>query len=217
MVQELLKGFEEFRTQEYEGDSPSMPRLVKEGQNPRFFIISCIDSRSNTGTVFRAAPGTFFSHKAMGAIVRPYRQGRALAAALQYALKNGVEHIILMGHTGCGAVHSLIEGTQDPEISKFLEVAQTGLEHAKEKCPKDCSDAELHRLAEEKIILQSLENLKAFPSVSKALEEGRVTIRPWLFDMEKGQLLEHNPETGKFIVISNDHKKEENKEYDKTH
>ena len=90
----LLLGFRKFRKDTYEGLGALMPRLVQQGQKPDYFIISCIDSRSNPGTIFRAPPGTFFAHKAMGAIVRPYKQGTALSAALQFAIKyNQVEKI----------------------------------------------------------------------------------------------------------------------------
>lgn len=190
MTHTLIEGFQKFHAEAY-GQNALMQKLVREGQKPEFFIISCIDSRSNPGTIFRPEPGTFFAHKAMGAIVRPYKQGTALAAALQFALNyNDVKEIIILGHTGCGAVRALVEKLQDEEISSFVDVAQTALDKAKTCCAGVCSHDELLRLSEEQIVLQSMENLKHYPSVEKALAENRVTIRPWLFDMESGNLLE---------------------------
>jgi carbonic anhydrase len=192
-AEKLIEGFQAFRKETYKGDSALMPRLVAEGQSPDYFIISCIDSRSNPGTIFRPDPGTFFAHKAMGAIVRPYKQGTALAAALQFALMyNKVKEIIVLGHTGCGAVKAMVEELEDPEISSFINVAREGLEKAKECCAGVCSHDELLRHAEEQIVLLSAENLKTYPSVAKALEENHVSIRPWLFEMENGNLLEFN-------------------------
>lgn len=199
MPQRLVKGFKTFRESSYEGDQALMPRLVAEGQNPDLFIISCIDSRSNPGTVFNAAPGTFFSHKAMGAIVRPYKQGTALSAALQFALNyNHISHIVILGHTGCGAIKALIEDIDDEEISGFVNVAQEGIENARHCCATNNDSKDLSRHAEEQIVLLSLKNLQTYPSVKSALDENRVKILGWLFDMENGTLHEYNPDTGLF-------------------
>lgn len=200
MSDQLVQGFLEFRARAYGTDESSMPRLVRDGQAPDYFIISCIDSRANPGTIFSPAPGTFFAHKAMGAIVRPYKKGTALAAALHFALTyNKVREIIILGHTQCGAVKALVDGLDDEEISSFVEVAQSSLEKAKECCCV-CEET-LHSMTEKQIILQSVENLKTYPSVQKALAENRVTTRPWLFDMAEGDLLEYDEDKEDFCTL----------------
>ena len=97
MTKDLIEGLNAFKHYHYEGSSELMSSLVEDGQDPRYFIVSCIDSRCNPGTIFRAKPGSFFAHKAMGAIVRPYHQGTALAAALQFAINyNNVKKVIVV-------------------------------------------------------------------------------------------------------------------------
>lgn len=205
MTDALLHGFKLFRKENY-GDNGAMNRLVKNGQSPDYFIISCIDSRSNPGTVFQAAPGTFFSHKAMGAIVRPYKKGTALSAALQFALAyNKVREIVVLGHTGCGAIKAMAEQIEDDEISSFVNVAREGLEKAKLRCGCSCTHDELLRHTEEEIVLLSAENLKSYPSVDAALAQNRITIRPWLFDMTSGDLLEYKDTEKKFISLTKHH------------
>lgn len=211
MANKLLQGFKLFRKNAYEGKAASMPRLVSEGQSPEYFIISCIDSRSNPGTIFSPEPGTFFAHKAMGAIVRPYKKGTALAAALQFALHhNNVKEIVVLGHTGCGAIQAMVEKIDDEEISSFLDVAKAGLEKAKISCNDVCTHDELLRHTEEEIVLLSVENLKSYPSVASALSEGRVIIRPWLFDMESGELLQHDDNFKQFVPLTMNTKKKKN-------
>lgn len=203
MTKNLIDGFLNFRSGAYDGADGIMRDLVKLGQSPDYFIISCIDSRGNPGTIFQPAPGTFFAHKAMGAIVRPYKKGTALAAALQFALEyNKVSQIIILGHTGCGAVKALVEGLPDEEISSFVEVARAGLEKAKALASDDETHDDLYRHAEEQIVLESAENLKSYPSVAKALREGRVTIAAWLFDMHDGDLLAYDPEQKRFLSLT---------------
>ena len=203
MTQKLIEGFRAFKKETYENGSGLMPRLIKDGQSPDYFIISCIDSRSNPATIFRPDPGTFFAHKAMGAIVRPYKKGTALAAALQFALiHNKVRELIILGHTGCGAIKALVDRINDDEISSFIDVAQQGLQHAQMRCANVCTHDELVRYTEEEIVLESARNLKSYPSVAKALEAGQVTIRPWIFDMESGELLEYCEDQKKFCPIT---------------
>ena len=200
MTDKLLRGFQEFRETAYDGETPIMPQLVKDGQKPDYFIISCIDSRANPGTIFKPEPGTFFAHKAMGAIVRPYKKGTALAAALHFALNyNNVKTLIVMGHTQCGAINALINGLEDDEITSFLDVAQHGVDKAQEQS-KTC-ETDLHRLAEEQIVKESVENLKAYPSVKEALDKGSVDIKAWIFDMKHGHICEHNPDTNIFEEV----------------
>ncbi len=206
MANLLLNGFKLFRKDNYEGNT-LMKKLVKDGQSPDYFIISCIDSRSNPGTIFRPEPGTFFAHKAMGAIVRPYKKGTALSAALQFALvHNKVKEIIVLGHTGCGAIKAMVEQTDDEEISSFTNIAREGLERAKTNAGNVHTQEELLRHAEEEIVLLSAENLKSYPSVASALAERRVVIKPWLFDMESGALLQYNNEFKQFVTLTGNKK-----------
>ncbi|MCC7304863.1 MAG: hypothetical protein IT558_01235 [Alphaproteobacteria bacterium] len=203
MADALLEGFKRFRQETYEGKDALMPRLAQEGQNPDYFIISCIDSRSNPGTIFRPAPGTFLAHKAMGAIVRPYKKGTALAAALQFAIvHNRIKEIVILGHTGCGAVKALVEKINDDEIASFVEVAQEGLKKARELCGPQCRPSDLLRHAEEQIVLQSTENLKAYPSVRDALAGGQIVLKSWIFDMDSGNLFEYSLTESRFLPIT---------------
>ncbi len=210
MTDTLLQGFKRFHDETYKGRSAVMPRLAADGQNPDYFIISCIDSRSNPGTIFRPQPGTFLAHKAMGAIVRPYKKGTALAAALQFAIvHNNIRKIVLLGHTGCSAIKALVDKIDDAEISSFIDVAQAALSRAKTQCGDNSSYAELLRATEEQIVLLSVENLKTYPSVAKALGEGSLMIAPWLFDLETGNLTAYNEKTKHFEPITDHtHKKE---------
>ena len=209
MTQELIKGLEEFKRYQYE-DGALMPTLAEEGQNPKHFIISCIDSRCNPGTIFRSKPGKFFSHKAMGAIVRPYKKGTALAAALHFALEyNNVETIIVLGHTQCGAIKALTDDIDDEEIKSFIEVAKHGHEKAK-AC--GCAAEDIISKTEQEVVLESTENLKTYPSIQKALAENRLEIKAWQFNIQTGDLLEYCPEQNEYQIISSDGSTEESRQ-----
>ena len=200
MTDDLINGAQEFKYYHYEKGNGAMSELVKEGQNPNHFIISCIDSRCNPGTIFRAKPGSFLSHKAMGAIVRPYKQGTALAAALQFALEyNQIQNIIVLGHTHCGAIKALASELDDPEITSFVNVTKSAHTKALGCCS---TQDEIVNKTEQEVILESTQNLKAYPSVAKAIAEQRVIVKSWQFDIQTGNLLEYNGATARFENLS---------------
>lgn len=214
MTKDLLKGFSDFKRYQYEDGTALMPKLVEEGQSPKYFIISCIDSRSNPGTIFRALPGTFFAHKAMGAIVRPYKKGTALSAALKFAIDHmKVKNVIVMGHTQCGAIQALIDNISDEEILEFVKVAQLGLEKA---ISCDCHGEALYKQTEKEIVCLSLENLKTYPHVKDALDRGDIELTGWLFDMKDGNILEYNEDTSEFKVITSETETEDSRQNAKT-
>ena len=203
MAHKLLEGFKTFKKEAYNEATGTMLGLIKEGQDPDYFIISCIDSRANPGMIFRPEPGTFFAHKAMGAIVRPYKKGTALAAALQFSFKyNNVKKLIVCGHTECGAIKALINGIEDEEIAPFLEVAKSGVAKAEAKVSAEAGSQFVYRQAEKEIILQSAKNLMTYPSVMEAFEKGNLQIIPWLFDMSKGEIHEYSEEKDDFVPIA---------------
>jgi carbonic anhydrase len=203
MTQKLIEGFKRFRAEHYGGKDALMPRLALQGQTPEFFIISCMDSRSLPGIIFDAAPGAFFPFTPMGAIVREYKQGTALAAGLEFALNIiGVKQIVILGHTGCGAIEALVGNTDNKEISSFVDVAQEGLSRAKKLCGENCTKDKLLRLAEKEIVHLSAENLRTYPSIAKGLKDGSLRIHQWLFDMDSGNLLEYSDAKSSFVPIT---------------
>lgn len=202
MSQNLIKGFQRFHDAHYTSAGAQMPQLAAEGQNPEYVIISCVDSRSNPATVFDTPPGMFFAFNAMGAIVRPYEQGTALASLLQFAIEHkNVEKVIILGHTGCGAIEAMAESIDDPEITSFIAVARDGLEKAKTLTKTDDHE-ELLRRAEEQVVLLSVNNLKTYPSVAKALKENKLEVRGWIFDLHSGNLLQYDEYLQKFKPLT---------------
>src|SRR6266478_4618282 len=71
-----------------------------QGQYPIAQILSCSDSRVSPELLFDQAPGDLFIMRVAGNIVTP-----DLLASLEYGAQFlGAPLIIVLGHTGCGAV-----------------------------------------------------------------------------------------------------------------
>lgn len=207
MTDRLIKGFtERFRPKAYEGNTPVMPELISYGQKPEYFIISCADSRCDPGTIFDAQPGEFFGFKSIGAIVRPYVTGTALAASLQFAINTlKVKKIVILGHTHCGAIKALHDDTDDPEIASFIDVAHEAMTKARDLHKNGCCDHDgddaLLRVAEEQVLLASAKNLMTYPSVANAIKENNLHIESWIFEMDHGEILRYDLTTSSFVSI----------------
>jgi carbonic anhydrase len=84
-----------------------LQKLADDGQAPPFMFLGCSDSRVNEGTVFNSAPGTFFSQRNIANQFQPNDPNAQ--AVLSYAVSVlGVNHVIVMGHYGCGGVAAAI-------------------------------------------------------------------------------------------------------------
>ncbi|KAK0463746.1 carbonic anhydrase [Desarmillaria tabescens] len=103
----LSDGNENFRS-EMESSYPGMLEdLAVNGQHPEFMFLGCSDSRVSEGTIFDALPGMLFGERN---IANQFHENDTNSnAVLAYSVEGlGVQHIIVMGHHGCGGVSAAI-------------------------------------------------------------------------------------------------------------
>jgi carbonic anhydrase len=78
---------------------------LSSGQNPVAAVLACSDSRVPVETIFCQGAGDLFVVRVAGNVVGPTQLG-----TLEFAVeKLGVPLILLMGHTGCGAVAAAMD------------------------------------------------------------------------------------------------------------
>lgn len=106
---------------------------LAEGQSPFAAILSCADSRVPSEMVFDQGLGDLFVVRVAGNVVAP-----SLVGSLEYAVEIlGVELIVVMGHTACGAVIATLDAIEHGATSAhgasnvldIVERIRPGLEH----------------------------------------------------------------------------------------
>ncbi len=98
--------------------------LKNKGQKPYATIITCSDSRVPVQHIFSSSMGELFIIRNAGNVIGDFEIGSA-----EYASEHlGVELIVVLGHTHCGAVHSTLHNEGHGYIStitkKFLRLLE---------------------------------------------------------------------------------------------
>jgi carbonic anhydrase len=83
---------------------------VTERQEPFAIILGCSDSRVPAEIVFDQGLGDLFVIRVAGNIVAPSQVGSVEFAAEQF----GTRLVVVLGHTGCGAINATIEQLKRP-------------------------------------------------------------------------------------------------------
>jgi carbonic anhydrase len=204
---QLIEGFQRFRERHFAQGSVQFQDLVEFGQAPKTLVVACCDSRVDPALVLDCAPGDLFVIRNVANLVPPSEnQGNyhGTSAALEFGVRNlEVQHIIVLGHAHCGGIHALLEHSVDKDetfISEWMGIADAALERV-EQDHADSSSEVRHRACEQQAILVSLNNLMTFPWIRERVEQGRLTLHGWYFDIEHGELLGYDAATLRFEVL----------------
>jgi len=82
------------------------------GQTPFAAILSCLDSRVSAELVFDQGIGNVFNFRAAGNFVdAAIGENNNILGSLEFAVHNRVSIILVLGHTGCGAIDAATKAT----------------------------------------------------------------------------------------------------------
>lgn len=99
-------------------------KLTANHQYPMAAILGCIDSRVSNELIFDLGLGDLFSVRVAGNVVNDDVLG-----SLEYACKHaGAKLILVLGHTGCGAVKAACDYVESGHITQLLHKIQTAVE-----------------------------------------------------------------------------------------
>jgi len=208
-MQKLIQGVHSFQSQEFRAYSGLFRRLSREGQSPHTLFITCADSRVLAELITGSKPGDLFVVKNVGNIVPAASVSgpNSTAAAVEFAIDVlGVSDVVVCGHTQCGAMAALargIPGAEDrPHLAQWLKQSQAVRDVVARNYPDVTDTTDLETLMAEENVLFGLENLKSYDVVRKALEEERVHLHGWMFQIRSAKLFAYSSEHGQFEPLT---------------
>lgn len=99
-------------------------KLTAQHQYPMAAVLGCIDSRVSNELVFDVGLGDLFSVRVAGNVVNDDVLG-----SLEFACrKAGAKLILVLGHSGCGAVKAACDYVESGHITQLLNKIQTAVE-----------------------------------------------------------------------------------------
>jgi len=205
-MERLTQGHKHFLAEVFPGRRSEF-QLLAERQAPQWLFITCSDSRVVPDLILGTGPGDLFITRNAGNVVPAATSDvDGVTATIEYAVEVlRVKEAILCGHSDCGAIkaeldHKSLENL--PKARLWLSHVEAAHAYRQPLNPADGASAELASLIRGNVVAQ-LANLRAQPSVSRAVEKGRLTVHGWYYDILTGRIEQYDEETGKFLPLVN--------------
>ena len=161
-------------------DSAIFANLSKNGQHPLMAVLTCSDSRVVPEKIFNLSIGDAFVVRVAGNTASDPQ----VLGSLEYAVTHlHVRDLIVLGHTGCGAIKVALEGRDNGNLWSVTK----DIERAKLKVPIEL-DKDPDAIAESNVRLQMrLIEDNSFP-VREAVERNQLTIHGAMYDLKTGMV-----------------------------
>jgi carbonic anhydrase len=145
-------------------------------QEPFAGVLACADSRVPVELVFDQTIGHIFVTRVAGNIVTP-----EIIASLEYGVAVlGIRILLVLGHTGCGAVKAAMKGDTVPgQISALYQHLQVAVEQSSGNVDKAIA-------ANAKFQAELLRTSSTV--IREALKAGKVKVAAGVYDLATGKV-----------------------------
>ena len=197
-------GVVEFQQSVYPQKKDLFEKLA-QGQSPEALFITCSDSRIETAMITQTNPGELFICRNAGNIVPPHTNHTGgMTASIEFAVAAlQVPHIVVCGHTECGAMKGAMnpEGLDSlPHVKEWLSYARAAVQIVDELGGELDGAARMQMLLEENVKLQ-LQHLKTHPAVAARLAKGDLELHGWVYDIRSGGVTALDAATNTFVPV----------------
>lgn len=164
--------------------------------SPKIMMITCADARLEPNQMIGAEVGDVFTYRNVGNYVEPNcHESIDVAAAIDFAITGlKIPHIVVCGHTDCGAIKSAMdkENKQEPYLEKWLNKIRRETINQSDN---------LTQLSEQNVI-QQLINLQNYPIVLNHVNNGTLEINAWMYNIVDKTVFEYNKRKYSFSLLT---------------
>jgi carbonic anhydrase len=139
-----------------------------EGQSPFAIVLGCSDSRVPVEIIFDVGVGDLFVIRVAGNVIAP-----SLVGSIEFAAERfGSRLVVVLGHTGCGAIEATIDSLQSnndsgsENIQDIVGRIRPAVEHLVQKVPAEARKDVLNQAVRANVEA----NVNALKNASRILE-----------------------------------------------
>tara|TARA_B110000444_G_C18657561_1_gene509141 strand:+ start:35 stop:703 length:669 start_codon:yes stop_codon:yes gene_type:complete len=202
-MEKVISGFLRFKSSDFAQRKQLFSELAN-GQSPEVLFITCADSRIDPNMVTQTEPGDLFIIRNAGNIVPPHsKEAGGVTASIEFAVAAlGVSHIVVCGHTDCGAMKGALNpvGLDGlPHVQEWLDHCRGAVDVVRAKHGKATIE-ELGDVTEQNVLLQ-MQHLRTHPAVLSPLSTGAVDLHGWVYDIEHGTVNAYCEDKKAFVPV----------------
>lgn len=207
-IEKFISGFNRFQ-QQYFNENPDLYGSLRTGQHPHTLLVGCCDSRVDPLLLTGSNPGDIFIVRNIANLVPPCTPDAppGVSSAIEFAVCDlEVDRIIVLGHARCGGIRALMSPTprvvqrETDFVGRWMRIAEPVAARVKRELAHHDA-AEQHHACELASILQSLDNLLTYPWLKRRVDEGKLKIHGWYFDLESGALMAYSARQQQFLPL----------------
>ncbi|KAH6557964.1 hypothetical protein KP509_1Z083900 [Ceratopteris richardii] len=168
--------------------------LIGDAINPIFLIFSCCDSRVDPFKILNLELGEAIVVRNVGNLIAEYGEESSCPsyhAAIEYAVKElEVEHILVIEHSNCDAMQSLMKVHHEQKthfsehFKNWLKIGEHRCEQVKELHSSKNLDEQC-TLCEKECVNLSVHNVLTYPFVKEAVATKKISVHAGYYDMRK--------------------------------
>lgn len=141
------------------------------GQHPYALVVTCSDSRVPPEHIFSAGLGDLFVVRTAGNVIGDFELG-----SIEYGVLHlGIKVVIVMGHSGCGAVSAAFGDSEDSKLGCIIDEIKNAIGNETDKTS-----------AENKNIMNSVSVISNDESIKSKASEIKIT--PAKYDIHSGKV-----------------------------
>ncbi|WP_068471473.1 carbonic anhydrase [Candidatus Protochlamydia phocaeensis] len=205
-MKKLIHGIVDFRKNLTEESRALFAKLAL-GQKPDALFIACSDSRVVPNLFASTNPGDVFVLRNVGNLMPPFSASpgdASASAALEFSIFSlNVSDIIVCGHSECGAMQMLAQGTYDsscPHLQAWLQYGTESLNKVRQGFTIDPSLSEHNQISQINV-LQQIDHIKSYPFVQERIEKNKLHIHGWWFDIAHADVYCYEQSLNQFVLI----------------